>query len=298
MTMFQAIRRHVNAATILAFVALVFALTGGAFAASGHGSSSPAKATASTTVATATATAIATVAKAKPKAKAKAGPRGPAGPRGATGATGATGPAGSTGPTGATGPQGAQGPAGTNGTNGTNGENGKPGKNGTTGFTKTLPSGETLKGDWSLTGYATKLGGYYSTAVSFGIPLAAPLTDTGCPTSEAPCQVHLIKAPNEEQEEKGEYPPAPAGCTGNVTDPGAEPGNLCVFARDESNIQKPGGEPFAKICPLGAVARPTNECFSAEPEAQAADSSGFGIFAAAQEAGQVLLAGTWAVTAE
>jgi hypothetical protein len=37
--MFQAIRKHLNPATVIAFMALVFALTGGAFAASNGGSS-------------------------------------------------------------------------------------------------------------------------------------------------------------------------------------------------------------------------------------------------------------------
>jgi hypothetical protein len=82
-------------ATVIAVVALVFAMLGGAYAASN--SSNGGKATASAK-------------------KAKRGPRGPKGPKGdpgpvgpigATGATGATGPGGPAGGTGPTGPQGA-----------------------------------------------------------------------------------------------------------------------------------------------------------------------------------------------
>ena len=97
--MFQRVRKHINPATILALVTLVFAITGGAFAAT-RGSSH--------------ATLIATTAKAKAKAKTKAGPRGPAGKNGAAGPAGPTGPTGPTGPAGlgGTGPQGPAGSAG------------------------------------------------------------------------------------------------------------------------------------------------------------------------------------------
>ena len=105
------ITKHITPATVLAFVALVFAITGGAFAATGGNSGGPSH-----------ATLTASAAKSKAKSKTKAGPRGPAGPKGATGATGAAGPAGATGPGGPTGPAGGTGPAGTNGSNGTNGE--------------------------------------------------------------------------------------------------------------------------------------------------------------------------------
>jgi hypothetical protein len=46
--MLQRLRRHINATTILAFVALVFAITGGAFAATDGSGNPPTKATAST----------------------------------------------------------------------------------------------------------------------------------------------------------------------------------------------------------------------------------------------------------
>ena len=94
--MFQALRKHLTPSTFIAFVALVFAVTGGAFAAGSHGGGSPVQATASSGR-VGSATPLATSAKSKGKSKSKAGPRGPAGPKGATGATGPAGPAGATG---------------------------------------------------------------------------------------------------------------------------------------------------------------------------------------------------------
>jgi hypothetical protein len=155
---FSKIKKHFTPSTLIAIIALVFAATGGAFAATGgSGNSSHATLTAS-------------AAKAKAKAKTKAGPRGPAGKNGTNGAPGATGPAGPAGPQG---PGGAQGAAGNNGANG---EPGAPGTsvtsapaskaecesggvkytpggkvcNGKPGFTETLPSGKTETGAWTI----------------------------------------------------------------------------------------------------------------------------------------------------
>ncbi len=68
-------------------------------------------------------------------------------------------------------------------------------------------------------------GGAGTTAVSFDIPL-----------KEAPGAIPLIPAPTEKAEEEGIFPTPLAGCTGNVTKPGAEKGNLCIFAREEANV--------------------------------------------------------------
>lgn len=153
------LRKHLTPATGLALLALVFAITGGAFAATGGGNSSHGTLTAS-------------AAKSKAKAKAKAGPRGPAGPagkngtNGTNGAPGATGPAGPQGPAGAAG-SGTPGPKGENGTNGTSvtsvpaskaecesgGVKYTPGGkvcNGATGYTKTLPEHQTEMGAWTI----------------------------------------------------------------------------------------------------------------------------------------------------
>jgi hypothetical protein len=93
---------------VISVIALVFAMFGGAYAATNSGG----KATAS--------------------AKAKRGPRGPKGPVGPAGPAGPTGPAGAKGDAGA---QGAEGKAGAEGKEGKAGLEGKAGKNGTNGNT-------------------------------------------------------------------------------------------------------------------------------------------------------------------
>ncbi len=209
--MLSVIRRHLNPATGIAFVALIFAVTGVSFAATGGGSS-PAKTTASA----GRNTTIATAVESKAKPKAKAGPRGLAGPAGKNGAPGATGPAGSggpTGPAGGTGPQGsvgATGATGEKGTAGTNGTNGINGVNGETGFTKTLPPDETEQGAWALTNPPASIA---RTAISFVIPLAA------APTA------HYLKVGEGETAE----------CPGTAEAPQAAKGNLCVYAQGEEN---------------------------------------------------------------
>src|ERR1700704_3299328 len=81
--MFSTLRTRFGIPGVISVIALVFAMLGGAYAASNSGGG---KATAS--------------------AKAKRGPRGP---KGATGPAGPTGPAGATGPSGARGATGAAG---------------------------------------------------------------------------------------------------------------------------------------------------------------------------------------------
>jgi hypothetical protein len=167
MSVFTKLKKHFTPSTAIAIVALVFAATGGAFAATGGGGSSH-------------ATLSASAAKSKAKPKTKAGPRGPAGPAGKNGAPGPAGPAGATGPAGPTGPAGGTGPAGSPGEPGKPGEsvtvekaakpveckeggskltvggksehvcNGEKGAAGPEGNIKeTLPSGKTETGSWS-----------------------------------------------------------------------------------------------------------------------------------------------------
>jgi collagen triple helix repeat protein len=225
--MLSRIRKQLNPATVMAFVALVFAMTGGAFAVTGHGGSSPAASARS-------ASAVVTAAKSKTKPKVKAGPRGPAGATGATGPVGSAGPAGPTGPTGptgATGPQGPQGNAGSNGEPGKNGENvtntelkagnatckeggaefkvgatkthacnGEKGPEGN--IKATLPAGVTETGAWVVSPTSKESTpdgtGAVNMSISFPIPLAEALSGEGCKTQKATCHVHFI---NEEGKE-------------------------------------------------------------------------------------------------
>ena len=234
--MFQRIRRHLTPSTAIAFVALVFAVTGGAFAATSNGGGSGAKATASTAQATA----------AKAKSKTKAGARGPAGPRGATGAPGAIGATGAVGPAGAAGPQG---PAGANGAPGEKGERGEtgapgtPGTNGTTGFTKTLPKGATETGTFSFSAVNESEGLYAGVPISFSIPLEHSLGAT---------EVHYVTL--EEQEEENHKTP-PAACLGKVEAPTAAEGNLCVY-QGGNHIPKGTSLKYRKIGPPSAGSTP------------------------------------------
>ncbi len=261
--MFSALRRRVHAspATAIATLALVFAMSGGAYAASRY-------------VITSTKQISPKVLKAL---------QGRAGAQGPTGAQGPAGPAGAAGPQG---PAGAKGEPGTAGKEGAPGKNGENGKDGTTGFTETLPAGKTLKGDWGVTTTVQARGapeGIVSSFVSFGIPLA-----------EAPVP-HLIPAPSEEELSKGEFPVPPAGCTGNFERPGAEKGNLCVFAGEEHNVLVT----LKKVCATSSATVAPLEClFGGAATPESSDPYGFGVLMGAAAKGFVGIAGTWAVTAK
>jgi Collagen triple helix repeat (20 copies) len=239
------LRKKISVGNVLMIVALVFAMSGAAYAA----------------------VRITSINQISPKVRKQlqgkqgpAGAQGPAGPAGSQGSAGPQGPAGPTGPTGAEGPKGATGSEGSPWTVG--------GK---------LPSGKTLKGDWVISGHPSGGGlllGSATDSVSFGLPLAA-----------APIPAY-ISPPTKEEEEKHEFPNPPAGCTGNVTNPGAEPGHLCVFARNQINAQG------VFVC---STENSLIQCLVGQ---QGSDPTGSIIAAIAEKEGLMLLGGTWAVTAE
>jgi hypothetical protein len=144
--MFNRIHQKLGTAGfIISIVALVAALGGGAYAASGGLTGKQKKE-------------VEKIAKSVSKP-------------GKTGATGATGPAGAAGTAGAKGDTGATGTAGTNGTNGV----GTPGKEGspwTAGGT--LPSGKTESGNWAYGPAEEGTIGFAS--IAFGIPLTSAPT--------------------------------------------------------------------------------------------------------------------------
>ena len=265
-------RMHVGPATAIATLALVFAMTGGAYAAKHY--------------------LITSTKQISPKVLKSL--QGKAGPAGKNGANGAAGPAGAQGAHGAQGPPGA---AGSNGTNGTNGEsvtnttlasgkggcneggaefkvgsgaatkacNGEKGPEGSFGTGTTLPPGKTLKGRWAASGYgeaAPLEPGYAQTAaaVSFALPLAKEVGNGPGDYAQ-----HLIKE-NET--------PLPSGCTGTVEEPVAEPGNLCVFIEQEKNAYLGGTYPGLSTTKIGFTVRSYNEA-----------------------KGPIFVEGTWAVTA-
>jgi Collagen triple helix repeat (20 copies) len=212
---------------VIAVCALVFAMFGGAYAASNGGDDG----------------ATASAKRGKPGKRGKRGPTGPAGPTGPQGLPGAQGAAGLAGPNGSTGPTGLTGPKGDPGTAGKsitvtavpvdefecdelggaiveeedgdpsvevcNGEPGEPGKEGspwTAGGT--LPPGATLTGTWSFNGAGN---GEQYVPIAFSIPLA-----TGIPAS----RVHLVEGSGD------------ATCTGTTQNPKAPPGRLCVYKQE------------------------------------------------------------------
>lgn len=219
--MLQRLRKHLTPSVFIALIALVFALTGGAFAATGGGSSSHATLTAS-------------AAKSKAKSKTKAGARGPAGPagkngtNGANGAAGAQGPAGPQGAAGGKGETGSPGTDGTDGTDGTNGTNGAEGSPWTDGGT--LPSESTETGQWAVGQYmpGTEAIESVDVGLSFTIPLAKRLNSE---------HVHFIRLGEGENEEESKWAPAikEGNCKGSVEKPEATSGNLCVFTLSSIN---------------------------------------------------------------
>ena len=213
--MLSPLRNRFGIPGVISVIALVFAMLGGAYAASDNGGSGKPKASAS----------------------AKKGPRGPRGPKGPAGPPGPAGTAGAQGPAGAKGDTGSAGTNGSNGTNGTNGtsatvasfagskgtctegqgglevKSASPtafvcnGKNGTTGFTETLPSGKTETGAWLM----QDEGELSLTSISFPIPLPAPMVN------EKFVYMNVGEA-------------AKPGCTGGTANaPKADPGFLCVY---------------------------------------------------------------------
>jgi len=261
--MFSKMSKHVTYANVAMTVALVFVMTGGAYAAGKY--------------------LISSTKQISPKVLKQL-----KGKNGKNGAPGATGPQG---------PQGLAGTAGKDGTNGKDGVSvtgpegpeGKEGKAGTTGFTKTLPKGETLKGEWGMVTAAPEVNATVGDSVSFGIPLAAAPTAHYIKTTGKEPFYNATTKLNDEREQ-------PA-CPGSATEPEADPGNLCVYASIESNTQlnlPPGTfAPLPVICPFstGGV------CFVKEPRTGTADPYGFVIMTLAEEARAVDVGGTWAVTA-
>jgi hypothetical protein len=295
--MFSTLRTRFGIPGVISVMALVFAMFGGAYAASN--SSDGGKATASAK-----------------KAKAKKGPRGP------KGATGPAGPAGPQGPAGANGKDGANG---SNGTNGGPGADGKSvtaksvtggtcgtgvagveytsvsgtntvcnGKNGTTGFTETLPSGKTETGVWAygVEAEAQPVLAGVAVPISFPIPLATDLDQS---------QVHYIMengkefvvklGPSFEESEEEITQPL---CPGNVGEPLAEPGTLCIYAGKESGIK------ISNLINESPATLPPGSFVNPATGQTGASAAGMTLVVYPKSTSETFLLGrgTWAVTAE
>jgi hypothetical protein len=219
MTMFHAIRTRINATTVLAGLALVFAMTGGAYAAKKY-------------LITSTKQISPSVLKSLQGKAGAAGAPGAAGAQGAQGPAGPAGPAGAAGAKGETGPAGAKGEKGATGNAGNAGPTGATGATGATGFTETLPSGKTETGDWNVTIVGAVSGGTPGAvgSISFPIPLA----------SHGAAGESFVF--NKEQTENKEF--GSSGCSGSVEAPAAPPGKLCVYTKGEQ-MENVSGTLFA-----------------------------------------------------
>jgi len=218
-------RRHLNATTIVAIVALVFAMTGGAFAVTSKDNSG-------------SSTAVA--AKKAKKQRVLRGPRGPRGPKGEAGPAGAPGPQGPAGangkdgamglqgPKGDTGPQGPVGPQGEQGPQGEPGEKGEKGDAGAQGEpwapNNELPVGATMKGMWGTAGIGAKAFGQEQVIlapISFNVPVNVTTAE----------KVHVIA-----KGEKGGGPSEGCPTTATAANPEAESGNFCIFVTENENV--------------------------------------------------------------
>lgn len=269
--MLTRLRKHFTYANVALTLALVFAMSGGAYAAGKY--------------------LITSTKQINPKVLKQL-----VGKAGATGATGATGASGAQGPVGPAGTPGAQGLPGVKG------ENGAEGKPGTSVTSKTLaegnqkcpaggsefkagtatsyacggspwaaggtlPSEKSEYGTWSTVYTATAANQPDSSPISYTIPLKA-----------AP-EPHYIGDHEEFAGEKNEAAAIKEGkCGGNPEKPEAAPGNLCVFASNESKVTE---WERIKIFPL-----------------RFAPSTAYGtvVFEGSEEEGEILAYGTWAVT--
>jgi hypothetical protein len=199
------LRSRFTYSNVIATLALVFAMSGGALAASKYLITSTKQIKPS----------VLSSLKGKAGANGAAGAQGPAGPAGPAGGVGPQGPGGTQGAPGEPGPEGKEGKAGKNGTNG---KEGSPWTaNGT------LPVGSTETGVWSMaevpngTTKGTLEPAILSATISFPIPLAKPI-------EEASGSIHVFEGTT-----------IPPGCSGTivekqVTDLKAASGNLCIWA--------------------------------------------------------------------
>ncbi len=160
-------RRHLSYANVVATLALVFAMSGGALAANHY--------------------LINSTKQISPKVLKKL--KGSAGRAGANGANGAPG---TSGPAGAPGPAGKEG-VGKEGASGKEGKEGKEGKAGAEGpLLNTLPSGKTLKGAFGgSSNIPSGASGAIEASISYPFPLAGSpraevIQEGGSPTAHCP----------------------------------------------------------------------------------------------------------------
>jgi hypothetical protein len=260
--MLKAIRKRITPSAAIATLALVLAMTGGAYAAKKYLITSTKQISPSVLGAL--------KGKPGPAGAPGAGGVGSAGPAGPQGPAGGGGAKGETGPSGSPGPQGAKGEPGERGEPGEKGEAGEPGPEGKAGFVKTLPHGETETGTFA-TSFSKVTEAFTPVAISFPIPL--PIALEGGAT-------HHVTL---EEQEKHTGPPQ---CTGSVAKPTAEKGNLCVYE----------GKP---VEPVGTTQLIIAQITRATAQSEEGTGTAGAVLDVSYEgpAETAYLAGTWAVSA-
>lgn len=206
--MFSKGRRRLTYANVTATLALVFAMTGGAYAAGKY--------------------LITSSKQISPKVLkqlvGKTGARGPIGPTAPAGTAGAAGAAGTKGEPGTAGKEGKEGKVGLQGEPGEKGEEGSPWTAG-----GVLPAGQTETGMWGVSALPGSPDGgliqLSTVPISFTIPLKAPLPEAN---------VHVV-GPGEKGTGGGTCPES-----SSYEKPAAEPGNLCIFERGGVNVGEIG----------------------------------------------------------
>ncbi len=332
--MYLKIRKRVTFANIVMTLALVFAMTGGAYAAGKY--------------------LITSTKQISPKVlKALVGKRGPAGHIGA---------AGSAGPVGSAGPAGIKGEAGAKGAPGGNGENGAAGKSviveeekaktavcegrggtsfhaeGSTSKTYactgkegspwtsggTLPTNKSEKGTWSISYTATAANQPGTSAISYGIPLASqPKAHfIGSEASDGVGTGNLTSGSNTIEGAAASSGGFTVGST--VSGKGIPPETI-ILAIEESGtkleLSQEATETSTGVALTTGVLPPGCKGNASEPEAESGNACifqsitgnagpvryfhgflggstpyGVGVFVYSQGEGTVLTTGTWAVT--
>ncbi|HTA15367.1 MAG TPA: hypothetical protein VK781_10980 [Solirubrobacteraceae bacterium] len=200
--MFSTLRSRLTYANLTVTLALVFAMTGGAYAAG--------------------KILITSTKQIKPSVlhqlQGKAGSKGPAGLQGPAGPQGPAGAAGSKGETGAPGTSGKDGLQGEEGPQGKEGKEGKEGSPWTAGGT--LPSGRTETGTWAVERSSFVGNEGQTVPISFTLPV-------GLASNEVGTAVYVKKT---------EVGTPTGGCEGTIEHPTAPRGTLCVYVEEEENV--------------------------------------------------------------